>query len=413
MEGRSLQRALAFRLENTAQNDLAREMMRQASGAGILDPDALHGPVAWMTRDARRGWHEALVATGRLGATCSALHALVQPMVVLHVKLAFRSGAEIGPQLDLRDNKLMHLPPLSPSEFGTLSRMLAVSCSLRHLTTLRISGRARQPQHFCSVAAFAGRLSARSLPQLSTLDLNGAQMGADGAHALADALTRDAVSSLTSLDLTYNALSPAPFRGLTRALAGGALPRLRSLLLALNAQLGCEGACYLAEALAAGATPVLSNLNLEDSGVGLVGCRAIAAAMLAGGASELGCVSIAGSRVMQEATQAAIDAAVDDAAAADAAPSATPSPGANHGQDHGGGCGSLPFDGCGQRLCGPMEGVTVSCIHASYSGGAHSPWRPREGSMHRRMRLRELPLGPCEWVWHVAGQRAREIRIRE
>jgi len=227
--------------------------------------------------------------------------------------------------------------------------MLAVSCSLRHLTTLRISGRARQPQHFCSVAAFAGRLSARSLPQLSTLDLNGAQMGADGAHALADALTRDALISLTSLDLTYNALSPAPFRQPRLA-----LPRLRSLLLALNAQLGCEGACYLAEALADGATPVLSNLNLEDSGVGLVGCRAIAAAMLAGGASELGCVSIAGSRVMQEATQAAIDAAVDDAAAVDAAPSATPSPGANHGQDHGGGCGSLPVDGCGQRLCGPM-----------------------------------------------------------
>ena len=278
----------------------------------VLDQDALSLLTAHVVENAglveTPGWK---CCAARLAATCSTLHTIIQPMILLKLKLrhrrthcgsvpmlgywpsqsrqrdAFWHNAAACTTLDLRDHSLAMLPPLAPSEFDTLARLLATSPSLRELETLRLSqrgrphisigsGRGRSEKAFVAVEAFAAPLMAHSLPRLSMLDLDGARMGASGAAALGDAFRRGCLCHLEQLDVCQNELDAAALGMLLAPLldGGASLPSLAALRLCFN-PLRTEGeppksahssTAVLSMALLKGGLPRLATVALEHTG---------------------------------------------------------------------------------------------------------------------------------------------------
>jgi len=120
----------------------------------------------------------------------------------------------------------------------------------------------------------AGRKGER-LELLTSLSLDGNDVGPEGAKALADALRANAV--LTSLNLTYNRIGPEGAKAIAEALGSGKAV-LTSLDLSFN-QLGPEGGKAVAEALPFMA--VLTHLDLSGNELDAEAGKALASALAA------------------------------------------------------------------------------------------------------------------------------------
>jgi small GTP-binding protein len=123
--------------------------------------------------------------------------------------------------------------------------------SLSGLTSLDLRGN--------GIGAEGAKAIAASLPGLTSLNLAGNGIGAEGAKAIAASL-----SGLTSLDLTVNRIGDEGARAIAASLRG-----LTWLNLGRNG-IGAEGAKAIAASL-----PGLTSLNLAGNGIGAEGAKAL------------------------------------------------------------------------------------------------------------------------------------------
>ncbi len=132
-------------------------------------------------------------------------------------------------------------------------------------------------------------------------------------HQLAAALkyahAAEATTQADTLGLSSNRLTAAALPPLVEAIAAGAMPELKQLLLSSNRGLGDEGTALLAAALSEGRLPKLEDLDLTRTGMGDAGATALARSL--GGAPALKSLSVMGNRDIGEAAKEELKAAGD------------------------------------------------------------------------------------------------------
>lgn len=158
------------------------------------------------------------------------------------------------------------------------SAVAAAATAIDHVTSLSL--RRNDVGDARSVAAVC-----MALPRLESLDLSGNRIIGDGLSSVAASLP----ASLTMCDLSSNAFGDAGVAALGAALAGGAVPRLRSLYLD-RVDGGNDGVVALARGVAArhGLLAQLSELWLSNNQIGDAGAAALFAALGAGALPSLG-----------------------------------------------------------------------------------------------------------------------------
>jgi len=93
-----------------------------------------------------------------------------------------------------------------------------------------------------------------------------------------DVIAIGAVPNLTSLDLSFNAISDAGCEALSNAIKSCGVPKLETLLLSHN-RIGDRGCCAFGTALASGAVQELKVVLLDHNQIGDTGCAALASAL--------------------------------------------------------------------------------------------------------------------------------------
>ena len=136
------------------------------------------------------------------------------------------------------------------------------------------------------------------LPSLRVIALFSAQIGPQGATALASALTKRALPSLDELDLDGNPLGDAGLAALLPALRQ--LPPLKGLDLS-NTNIGDEGVASLVAQPTAGKLKSLERLYLNNNQITDAGCATLASALRGGALPALKELSLESNPASEEA----------------------------------------------------------------------------------------------------------------
>ena len=107
-----------------------------------------------------------------------------------------------------------------------------------------------------------------------------------GISALADAVSKGALSALKGLNLSVNFIGDAGISALVDSVSKGALPALEALDLSVNS-IGDAGISAFAGACASGALPALKELYLDINSISDVGMTAFAEAVRKGALASL------------------------------------------------------------------------------------------------------------------------------
>ena len=110
-----------------------------------------------------------------------------------------------------------------------------------------------------------------------------------------------------TLDLCDRALRSKDMEVLGLALISGALPKLKSLVLASNS-IGDVGVTALATAVGSGALASLQQLWLQKNAIGDAGMSTLASACANGALDSIQSIHLSGNPASQEAKQAVLDA---------------------------------------------------------------------------------------------------------
>ncbi len=137
---------------------------------------------------------------------------------------------------------------------------------------------------------------------LTTIDLNGNDIGEEGASALAQAIESGNVPALTSLNLG-SSIGRLGAATITRAIGSGKLPALSTVNLHNN-HIGKVGASFVARVIELGKIPVLTSLNLGGNDIGYAGASALARVIKLGKTPALTDIKLRGNNIREEGASA-------------------------------------------------------------------------------------------------------------